>query len=86
MGQCVFLDCAGAIFQPTDVQSYYFSYGTSFNPSLETLTLTSGQQSLDPETGKQFANAYLQLSALTLAPLAVRRLAPVPSGFANRTR
>jgi CHAT domain-containing protein len=24
---------------------------------------------LDPETGKQFANAYLQLSALTLAPL-----------------
>jgi catecholate siderophore receptor len=45
---------AGVIFQPTDVQSYYFSYGTSFNPSLETLALTSGQQSLDPETSRQF--------------------------------
>ena len=45
---------AGVIFQPTDVQSYYFSYGTSFNPSLETLALTSGQQSLEPETSKQF--------------------------------
>jgi catecholate siderophore receptor len=45
---------AGVIFQPTDVASYYFSYGTSFNPSLETLALTSGQQSLDPETSKQY--------------------------------
>jgi len=45
---------AGAIFQPTDAQSYYFSYGTSFNPSLETLALTSGQQSLDPETSRQY--------------------------------
>ncbi len=45
---------AGVIYQPTDVQSYYVSYGTSFNPSLETLTLTSGQQSLDPETSKQY--------------------------------
>ena len=47
--------CARAsIFQPTDAQSYYFSYGTSFNPSLETLALTSGQQSLDPETSRQY--------------------------------
>ncbi len=45
---------AGAIYQPTDLQSYYVSYGTSFNPSLETLALTSGQQSLDPETSKQY--------------------------------
>ncbi len=45
---------AGAIYQPTDTQSYYLSYGTSFNPSLETLALTSGQQSLDPETSKQY--------------------------------
>ena len=36
------------------MQSYYFSYGTSFNPSLETLALTSGQQSLDPETSRQY--------------------------------
>ena len=26
---------AGLIYQPTDWQSYYVSYGTSFNPSLE---------------------------------------------------
>ena len=41
---------AGFIYEPTPVQSYYLSYGTSFNPSLETLALTNGQQSLDPET------------------------------------
>ena len=45
---------AGVIFQPTAAQSYYLSYGTSFNPSLETLALTSGQQSLEPETSAQY--------------------------------
>jgi len=45
---------AGVIYQPTDLASYYVSYGTSFNPSLETLALTSGQQSLDPETSRQY--------------------------------
>jgi catecholate siderophore receptor len=44
---------AGVIYQPTEVQSYYVSYGTSFNPSLETLALVNGQQSLDPETSAQ---------------------------------
>jgi catecholate siderophore receptor len=38
----------GVIYQPTDMQSYYFSYGTSFDPSLETLVVTSGQQALPP--------------------------------------
>ena len=32
----------GAIFEPTQEQSYYFSYSTSFNPSLEQLTSTTG--------------------------------------------
>jgi catecholate siderophore receptor len=45
---------AGAIWQPTQAQSYYFSYGTSFNPSLEQLTGTTGQQSLAPETNKSY--------------------------------
>ena len=45
---------AGVIYQPTETQSYYLSYGTSFNPSLETLALTNGQQSLDPETSRQY--------------------------------
>ena len=45
---------AGLIWQPGAVQSYYASYGTSFNPSLETLTLVNGQQSLDPESSRQY--------------------------------
>lgn len=45
---------AGAIWQPSQAQSYYFSYGTSFNPSLETLTVTSGQQALAPEKNKSY--------------------------------
>ncbi len=45
---------AGILYQPTDTSSYYASYGTSFNPSLETLTVTNGQQALDPETSKTF--------------------------------
>jgi catecholate siderophore receptor len=41
----------GAIWQPTTAQSYYFSYSTSFNPSLEQLTSTTGiSQPLPPET------------------------------------
>jgi catecholate siderophore receptor len=33
---------AGAIWQPTHAQSYYASYSSSFNPSLEQLTSTTG--------------------------------------------
>ena len=40
----------GLIYQPTEDQSYYVSYGTSFNPLLEQMTLTNGQQSLPPTT------------------------------------
>ena len=43
---------SGLIFQPSAEQSYYVSYGTSFDPSLETLTVTSGTQSLKPEKNK----------------------------------
>jgi catecholate siderophore receptor len=42
----------GVLYQPTDAQSYYVSYGTSFNPTLEQLTLTTGQQNLDPEKNR----------------------------------
>jgi catecholate siderophore receptor len=44
----------GLIYQPTDTQSYYASYGTSFDPSLETLTVTSGQQNLAPEKNRSY--------------------------------
>ena len=45
---------AGVIWQPTDTQSYYASYGTSFNPSLETLTVTNGSQNLPPESNRSY--------------------------------
>jgi catecholate siderophore receptor len=44
----------GGIWQPDSAQSYYLSYGTSFNPSLEQLTGTSGQQNLDPEKNASY--------------------------------
>lgn len=45
---------AGGIWQPTAAQSYYLSYSTSFDPSLEQLTGTTGQTSLDPEKNKSY--------------------------------
>ena len=45
---------AGAIIEPTREQSYYFSYSTSFNPSLEQLTSTTGAQQLPPEQNEAF--------------------------------
>jgi catecholate siderophore receptor len=45
---------SGVIYQPTDTQSYYASYGTSFNPSLEQLTVTSGQQNVAPEKTRSY--------------------------------
>jgi catecholate siderophore receptor len=45
---------AGVIHQPTRALSTYAAYGTSFDPSLETLTLTSGQQDLSPEENRSY--------------------------------
>ncbi|VTU22612.1 TonB-dependent receptor [Variovorax sp. PBL-E5] len=45
----------GGIWQPTPEQSYYVSYSTSFNPSLEQLTSTTGAtQPLPPEKNKAY--------------------------------
>ena len=44
----------GAIFEPTPEQSYYVSYSTSFNPSLEQLTSTTGSQQLPPESNEGY--------------------------------
>ncbi|HVK54159.1 MAG TPA: TonB-dependent siderophore receptor [Burkholderiales bacterium] len=44
----------GVIFQPTDTQSYYASYGTSFNPSAETLVLSAANQSVSPEKNRSY--------------------------------
>ena len=42
----------GAVWQPDEVQSYYVSYGESFNPTAEQFGLadTANEQKLDPET------------------------------------
>jgi catecholate siderophore receptor len=45
---------AGLIFQPSYEQSYYVSYGTSFDPSLETLTVTNNTQTLPPEKNRSY--------------------------------
>ena len=45
---------AGVIFQPSYEQSYYVSYGTSFDPSLETLTVTNNTQALPPEKNRSY--------------------------------
>ena len=45
----------GAIWRPTSEQSYYASYSTSFDPSLEQLTSTTGlSQPLPPETNTAY--------------------------------
>lgn len=45
---------AGVIWQPSQTQSYYISYGTSANPSAEGLTLTVAQADTDPEKSRAF--------------------------------
>lgn len=42
----------GLIWQPDFVQSYYASYGTSFNPSGETYALDKGTSKVDPEKNR----------------------------------
>ncbi|MGV3743536.1 MAG: TonB-dependent receptor [Burkholderiaceae bacterium] len=42
----------GLLYQPTETQSYYVSYGTSFNPSAETVTLNADNDGVDPEKNR----------------------------------
>lgn len=44
----------GIVWQPTDWQSYYFSYGSSFNPSAETFSLQVRNANLPPEDNRNF--------------------------------
>jgi catecholate siderophore receptor len=46
---------AGLVFHPTAAQSYYVSYGTSFNPSAESIaSLTGNNASTKPEENESF--------------------------------
>ena len=42
------------VYKPTEQSSLYFSYGTSFNPSAETLSLSASNQGLGPERDHTF--------------------------------
>jgi catecholate siderophore receptor len=42
----------GLLWQPTPEQSWYVSYGTSFNPSAEALALSQANQGTDPEKNR----------------------------------
>jgi catecholate siderophore receptor len=44
----------GIVWQPIDWQSYYFSYGKSFNPSAENLSLSASNANLPPEQNNNF--------------------------------
>jgi catecholate siderophore receptor len=44
----------GIVWQPADNQSYYFSYGTSFNPSAESYSLSAATANLPPERNRNF--------------------------------
>ena len=45
---------ASLVFKPTEHQRYYFSYGTSFDPSAEALSLNSRTASLAPVIAKSY--------------------------------
>jgi catecholate siderophore receptor len=45
---------AALVFLPTDWQTYYFAWGTAFNPSAEALTLAANTVNTDPEKTQSF--------------------------------
>jgi catecholate siderophore receptor len=45
---------AGLVFHPVPLQSYYFAYGTSFNPSAESLSLAVNNANTAPEENESF--------------------------------
>ena len=53
---------ASLVWRPTEEQTYYLSYGTSFNPSAENLSLSAGNADLEPEKNRIYeAGAKLDL-------------------------
>jgi catecholate siderophore receptor len=60
---------AALLFLPTSEQTYYFAYGTAFNPSAEALTLAANTVNTDPEKTQSFelgAKWQLLRNALSL--------------------
>ena len=42
------------VYAPTETYDFYFSYGTSFDPSAENLTLSATTANLEPEKDRTF--------------------------------
>ena len=45
---------AALVYKPTDAASFYLSYGTSFDPSAENLSLSASNHALPPERDKTY--------------------------------
>jgi catecholate siderophore receptor len=45
---------AGLVWQPSDAESYYVSYGTSFNPSAEAFSLNAETTEVEPEKNRNY--------------------------------
>ena len=45
---------AAVVYKPVQAGSVYFSYGTSFNPSAESLSLSASNADLPPETNRTY--------------------------------
>ncbi|MES1156674.1 MAG: TonB-dependent siderophore receptor [Alphaproteobacteria bacterium] len=45
---------AAIVYKPSETSSIYFSYGTSFNPSAENLSLAANNQALPPEKDRTY--------------------------------
>ena len=56
---------AGLVFQPDDIQSYYASWSTSFQPSAETFALAANNTDIAPEktTNKEIGAKYTLLDS-----------------------
>jgi len=68
----IFSPRAAIVYKPTENTSLYFSYGTSFNPSAENLSLAAGNKDLGPEKDRTFeiggkAQVFDGLLSLTAA-------------------
>jgi len=50
----IFSPRAAIVYKPTENSSLYFSYGTSFNPSAESLSLSASNKDLAPEKDRTF--------------------------------
>ena len=81
---------AALMFKPTPQQSYYLSYGTSFDPSAEALTLTTKTANLGPVKAKTYEagakNSWLDGHVLRPRPRCSTPKSTTPRPTIRKTR